>query len=122
MARFSLTVLLLLYGTAVLCAESKISFRQLTRTFPVAVQRGTTREIEVSSNFTLNESHSAFFAPAGPDMEFAEPKKKPDEWADPEESDIGTPFRFRVRVPDDQRPGDHDDAWPERSKDGDEER
>ena len=108
MARFSLTVLLLLHGTAVLYAESKISFRQLTRTFPVAVQRGTTREIEVSSNFTLNESHSAFFAPAGPDMEFAEPKKKPDEWADPEESDIGTPFRFRVRVPDDQRPGVHE--------------
>ena len=55
MTRFSLAVLLLLHGTSVLCAESKISFRQLTRTFPVAVQRGTTREIEVSSNFTLNE-------------------------------------------------------------------
>ena len=108
MTRFSLALLLLLHGTAGLYAESKISFRQLTRTFPVAVQRGTTREIEVSSNFTLNESHSAFFAPAGPEMEFAEPKKKPDEWADPEESDIGTPFRFRVRIPDDQRPGVHE--------------
>ncbi|MEE3372637.1 MAG: hypothetical protein VX346_25095 [Planctomycetota bacterium] len=105
MSRFSLALLLLLHSTAVLCAESKISFRQLTRTFPVAAQRGTTREIEVSSNFSLNESHSVFFAPSGPEMEFAEPKEKPDEWADPEESDIGTPFRFRVRVPNDQRPG-----------------
>ena len=86
-------------------AESKISFRQLTRTYPVAVQRGSTATVEVSSNFTLNDSHSVFFAPAGPEMQLAETKPKPDEWKDPQESDIGTPFRFRIRVPAHQQAG-----------------
>ena len=105
MSRLPLTLLVILHSATALSAETKISFRQLTRTFPVAVQRDTTTEIEVSSNFSLNESHSAFFAPPGPIMEFAESEKKAGEWADPEESDIGTPFRFRVRVPAHQRPG-----------------
>jgi hypothetical protein len=86
-------------------AESKISFRQLTRTFPIAVQRGSEATVEVSSNFTLNDSHSVFFAPTGPEMQIAETEAKPDEWKDPEESDLGAPFRFRVRVPEDQPPG-----------------
>jgi len=86
-------------------AESKISFRQLTRTFPVAVQRGATATVNVSSNFTLNNTHSVFFAPAGPEMLSGEAEPKPDEWSDPKESDIGTAFQFRVRVPDDQPPG-----------------
>ena len=95
---------------AVVCAgsvkaESRISFRQLTRTFPVAVQRGTTADVEVSSNFTLNGTHSVFFVPAGPAMQSVETEPKPDEWKLPDESDIGTPFRFRVRVPGDQPPG-----------------
>ena len=91
--------------TGTVLAESKISFRQLTRTFPVAVQRGSTTEVQISSNFSLNESHTTFFVPPGPSMDFAESQNKPDEWSDPEETDIGTPFRFRVRVPDDQAPG-----------------
>lgn len=86
-------------------AESKISFRQLTRTYPVAVQRGSEATLEVSSNFTLNDAHSVFFAPAGPQMQLVETEAKPDEWKDPEESDIGTPFRFRVRVPKQQAAG-----------------
>ena len=94
---------ILLAGPAL--AESKISFRQLTRTYPVAVQRGSTATVEVSSNFTLNDSHSVFFAPAGPEMQLAETKPKPDEFKDPQESDIGTPFRFRVRVPAHQQAG-----------------
>lgn len=86
-------------------AESKISFRQLTRTYPVAVQRGSTATVEVSSNFTLNDSHAVFFAPAGPEMQLAETELKPDEWKDPEESDIGTAFHFRVQIPEQQPPG-----------------
>ena len=88
--------------------ESKISFRQLTRTHPVAVQRGTSAAAEVSSHFTLNGAHSAFFAPAGPVMEFAESTDAPESWKDPAELDLGTPFRFRVSVPECQLPGVHE--------------
>ncbi|MCH2202191.1 MAG: hypothetical protein MK102_09480 [Fuerstiella sp.] len=97
--------LVLHFSAAFVSAESKISFRQLTRTFPIAVQQGSTAAVEVSSNFTLNDSHSVFFAPAGPEMELAETEAKPDEWKDPAESDIGTPFAFRVCVPQDQPTG-----------------
>jgi hypothetical protein len=102
MLRFTLTLLVATQLAGQVCAESKISFRQLTRTYPVAVRRGSTATVEVSSNFTLNDSHSVFFAPAGPEMQFAETVSKPDEWKDPQESDVGTPFRFRIRVPEDQ--------------------
>ena len=86
-------------------AESKISFRQITRTYPVAVQRGKSAVVEVSSNFTLNGSHTVLFAPGGPQMELAESAAKPDVWKDPDEGDLGTPFRFQVTMPEDQLPG-----------------
>ncbi|MDA1231501.1 MAG: hypothetical protein O2856_12060 [Planctomycetota bacterium] len=86
-------------------AESKISFRQITRTYPVAVQRGKSAVVEVSSNFSLNGSHTVLFAPGGPQMKLAESAAKPDVWKDPDEGDQGTPFRFQVTVPADQLPG-----------------
>ena len=94
--------------TQVAVAESKISFRQLTRTHPIAVQRGTAATVEVSSHFTLNGSHSAFFSPPGPQMEFAESTDAPDVWKDPAELDLGTAFHFRVSVPESQLPGVHE--------------
>ena len=99
------TLVWLLIASAVSAGETKISFRQLTRTHPIAVQRGTSAQIQIHSNFTLDGSHSAFFAPAGPKLTYAETKPRPVEWADPEESDLGEAYRFQVTVPRDQLPG-----------------
>jgi len=99
------TLVWLLIASTLSAGETKISFRQLTRTHPIAVQRGTTAQIQVHSNFTLDGSHSAFFAPAGPQLTYAETKPRSVDWADPEESDLGEAYRFQVTVPRDQLPG-----------------
>ena len=97
--------LLLVVQPAWLCAESKISFRQITRTRPIAVQRGQSSTVEVSANFSLNHSHSAFFVPSGVRMKQVDKTSKKVEWKDPEESDIGQEYRFTVEVPASQLPG-----------------
>jgi len=103
--RLSTALLLLALQPAWLCAESKISFRQITRTVPIAVQRGKSATVEVSANFSLNHSHSTFFVPAGVRMKQAKQKPLTIEWKDPKESDIGEAYRFTVDVPADQLPG-----------------
>ncbi|MBQ16613.1 MAG: hypothetical protein CMJ65_05760 [Planctomycetaceae bacterium] len=98
-----LLVLAVLGGQAK--AESKISFRQITRTHPVAVQRGQSRTVRVSANFSLNQSHSTFFLPAGVKMTQAKEARRKIEWKDPMESDIGEDYGFLVDVPAGQLPG-----------------
>lgn len=97
--------LLLVLQPAWLRGESKISFRQITRTRPIAVQRGKSASVEVSANFSLNHSHSAFFVPAGVRMKQVDKTAKKVKWKDPEESDIGQEYRFVIEVPSGQLPG-----------------
>ena len=86
-------------------ADHKISFRQITRTHPIAVQRGQTAKVRVWSNFTLNNSHSTFFVPAGVRMtQLKEPARKV-EFSEPQESDQGEDYGFSVEVPKGQLPG-----------------
>ena len=86
-------------------ADHKISFRQITRTHPIAVQRGQTARVRVWSNFTLNNSHSTFFIPAGVRMtQLKEPAKKV-EFSEPQELDQGEDYGFSVEVPKGQLPG-----------------
>ena len=84
-----------------------IGFRQLTSTFPVAVQRGTEATVQVRSTFTLDGAHTALFrkpgAESGIRMTYAE--TEPIAAPRVEEKSVGTPFRFRVEVPADQEPG-----------------
>ena len=81
----SFLVVILVTATSVASAsDAKISFRQLTKTHPIAVQRGTSAQVVVSSNFTLDGSHSVFFSPAGPNMKYVETEPKPVEWAEPQ--------------------------------------
>ena len=96
---------LLLIASTAAADESKISFRQLTRTYPVAVQRGTSAQVEVASNFTLDGAHTVLFSPSGPKMQYAETGPKPVEWSEPKTDDLGEPYRFQVEVPQDQQPG-----------------
>ena len=100
-----LTTFALLLLAASASAETKISFRQITKTFPVAVQRGTKSEVKVHSNFPLTGAHSTFFAPAGVKMKYTEKKPAKVEWADPQELDIGAGYRFQVTVPKNQVSG-----------------
>ena len=86
-------------------AESKISFRQITRTHPVAVQRGRSATVRVSANFSLDQSHSTFFLPAGVRMAQAKETRRKIEWKDPKETDIGEDYGFVVEVPASQLPG-----------------
>lgn len=80
-------------------AEHKISYRQITRTHPIAVQRGKKARVRVWSNFTLDNSHSTFFMPAGIRMtQVKEPPKKI-EFFEPKELDQGEDFGFDVEVP-----------------------
>jgi len=86
-------------------ADHKISYRQITRTHPIAVQRGKKAKVRVWSNFTLNNSHSTFFVPAGIRMtQVKEPAKKV-EFFEPKELDQGEDFGFDVEVPAGQLPG-----------------
>ena len=79
--RSAALVFLVLIASTVLAGETKISFRQLTKTHPIAVQRGTSAQVEVSSNFTLDGSHGVFFSPSGPNMTYSETEPKPVEWS-----------------------------------------
>ncbi|MGH7201898.1 MAG: hypothetical protein ACREJB_14925, partial [Planctomycetaceae bacterium] len=65
---------LILLTPAALHAETKIGFRQVTSTHPVAVQRGTASVVELRSNFTLDETHAVFFDRPGITMTLAEEK------------------------------------------------
>lgn len=84
-------------------AETKIGFRQLTIVEPVAVQRGTSQQVTLRSNFTLNGTHSVFFDQAGVTMTFAE--KEPKEAPRKGRGSDGTPFAFDVVVSADAEPG-----------------
>ena len=80
-------------------ADHKISYRQITRTHPIAVQRGKKARVRVWSNFTLDNSHSTFFVPAGIRMtQVKEPPKKI-AFFEPKELDQGEDFGFDVEVP-----------------------
>ena len=80
-------------------AAHKISYRQITRTHPIAVQRGTKARVRVWSNFTLDNSHSAFFVPAGIRMTQAKEPPKKIAFFEPKELDQGEDFGFDVEVP-----------------------
>jgi hypothetical protein len=84
-------------------AETKIGFRQLTIVEPVAVQRGTSQQVTVRSNFTLNGTHSVFFDRPGVTMTFAEKEAK--EAPRNGRGSDGTPFTFDVVVSADADPG-----------------
>jgi hypothetical protein len=84
-------------------AETKVGFRQLTIVEPVAVQRGTEADVTLRSNFTLDGTHTVFFDRPGIEMNFAE--TEPKEAARRGRGSDGTPFAFKVRVPEDQMPG-----------------
>jgi hypothetical protein len=93
----------LLSGLPLTQAETKIGFRQLTIVEPVAVQRGTSQQVTLRSNFTLNGTHSVFFDQPGVTMTFAEKESK-DAPRKGRGSD-GTPFTFDVVVSADAEPG-----------------
>jgi hypothetical protein len=80
-----------------------VGFRQLTNTHPVAVQRGTTAEVQVRSVLTLDDTYAVLFARGGIHMSYAEDKPIPSPLGNRGAS--GVPFRFQVQVPDDQPPG-----------------
>ena len=84
-------------------ADTKVGFRQVTSTYPVAVQRGTSAEVRLRSNFTLDETYAAFFSRPGIRMTFLE--KKPIDAPRKGRGSAGTPFRFSVEVPEHQMPG-----------------
>jgi len=98
-------VFLLLVCFHIAAAETKISFRQITKTHPIAVQRGTKAKVKVHSNFPLAKAHSVFFVPAGVKMRYTEKKPAKVKWKDPAELDIGPGYQFEVTVPKKQIPG-----------------
>ena len=91
------------FSASAAMAEVKVGFRQLTSTYPVAVQRGTEAEVQVRSNLTLDHTYQVFFARPGVNMTYAEDKPKESPLGN--RSSVGTPFRFHVQVPEDQLPG-----------------
>lgn len=102
--RILLAVLLVLWATfSVVDAETKVGFRQVTIVEPVAVQRGTSVEVTLRSNFTLDGTHAVFLDHPGIEMRFAETKSI--EAPRRGRTSDGTPFRFHVTVPDDVLPG-----------------
>lgn len=84
-------------------AWGQIGFRQVTSTHPVAVQRGTTAELKLRSNFTLDETYAVFTHPGGLQISYAE--TEPIQAERKGRGSVGTPFRFRVEVPEQQLPG-----------------
>ena len=86
-------------------ADHKISYRQITRTHPIAVQRGKKARVRVWSNFTLNNSHSVFFVPSGIRMTQVKEAAHKVEFFEPKELDQGEDYGFDVTVPADQLPG-----------------
>ena len=83
--------------------EAKVGFRQVTATHPVAVQRGTTREVTLRSNFTLDYAYAVIFNKPGITMTFLE--TKPIAAPRRGRGSAGAPFRFQVELPEDQMPG-----------------
>lgn len=100
--RYAAFLLICLAPVAAL-AETKVGFRQVTSTYPVAVQRGTSAEVRLRSNFTLDETYAVFFDRPGISMSFLE--EKPIKAERRGRGSAGTPFRFQVDVPKDQLPG-----------------
>lgn len=81
-------------------AQAAVGFRQLTATYPAAVQRGTKATVAVRSNFTLDGAYSVLFDQPGVTMTYAE--EKPIEAPLTGRGRPGTPFRFHVDVPANQ--------------------
>ena len=70
----SVTCCLALIAALSTSSLGKVGFRQVTSTHPVAVQRGTTAEVKLRSNFTLDETYRTFIVPGGIDLKFLETK------------------------------------------------
>ena len=70
----SVTCCLALIAAISTSSLGKVGFRQVTSTHPVAVQRGTTAEVKLRSNFTLDETYRTFIVPSGIDLKFLETK------------------------------------------------
>jgi hypothetical protein len=98
-----LCVFVSLFATTLTHAETKIGFRQLTIVEPVAVQRGTSQQVTLRSNFTLDGTHSVFFDQPGVTMTFAE--KGPKDALRKGRGSDGTPFAFDVVVSADAESG-----------------
>ena len=98
-----LCVCLALTAVASAQAETKVGFRQITIVEPVAIQRGTTQQMTLRSNFTLNDTYAVFFDRPGVTMTFAEtePKDAPRKGRGSD----GTPFLFDVTADADALPG-----------------
>lgn len=87
-------------------AAGGIGFRQLTSLHPCAVQQGKTAEVYVRSNFSLDGTHTSFFAPPGPTMRLLE--TKPVDAPLTKRGQAGTPHKMEVKVPAEQMPGLHE--------------
>jgi hypothetical protein len=98
--RIPLAVAALLVLATSLQAESKIGFRQLCPTTPVAVQRGKKTTIDVRSNYTLDGAYKVLFDRPGIEMKFLETEPIPAPHQG--RGTPGTSFRFEVDVPADQ--------------------
>ena len=98
-----LLALALISSVGVTTAEVKVGFRQLGSTFPVVVQRGQASEITIRSNYTLDGAYSVLFDRPGITSKFLETKPIPAPRGG--RGRPGTPFRFEVTVPHDQRTG-----------------
>ena len=106
MKRVIASVLLLTAGVVCMAearAETKVGFRQLSIIIPGAVQQGTTAEVKVHSNFTLDGTHTVLFDRPGLSMKLLE--TKPIEAPRRGRGRLGTPFRFEVTAPADQPRG-----------------
>lgn len=98
-----ITIALFCVPSFLTAAETPIGFRQLVTTYPPVVQRGTTAEIEVRSNYTLDDSYAVFFDKPGIVTTFLEAESKEAPYRG--RGTPGVPFRFSVEVPEDQEPG-----------------
>ncbi|MCE9608276.1 MAG: hypothetical protein K8U03_25605 [Planctomycetia bacterium] len=87
-------------------AAGGIGFRQLTTAYPCAVQSGTTADVQLRSNFSLDGTYASFFAPPGPTMRLLE--TKPVEAPLTKRGQVGTPHKMQVVVPAGQMPGLHE--------------
>jgi hypothetical protein len=94
--------MLLIASSVPAIAHGAVGFRQLTATFPAAVQRGASTEIKVRANFTLDGTHTVLFDQPGIEMTYAEKEAVVAPLTG--RGSIGTPHRFRIQVPKDQPP------------------
>ncbi|HUY88173.1 MAG TPA: PPC domain-containing protein [Pirellulales bacterium] len=99
--RFLFLAVLSLFSLGIVsAAQGAVGFRQLTATYPAAVQRGTKATVTVRSNFTLDGAYSVLFDEPGVVMTYAE--EKPIEAPLTGRGRPGTPFHFQVDVPANQ--------------------